>query len=81
MGSTLVAQGFAGWDPGRGHVPTHQAMLHEAASYIAQPEALTTRIYSYVLGRVLPGSAAVKFVLSASLAHGFLVQILGADMA
>ena len=39
--STLAAQGFAGSDPGYGQ-GTVQA--------IAQPEALTTGIYNYVLG-------------------------------
>ena len=42
--SASVAQGFAGSDPGRGHG------YAEAASHIAQPEALTTRIHNYVLG-------------------------------
>ena len=40
--STYTGQSFAGSDPGRGHA--------EAVSHIAQPEALTTRIYNYVLG-------------------------------
>ena len=43
--SASAAQGFAGSDPGRGHGTAHQA-----ASHIAQPEALTTEIYNYVLG-------------------------------
>ena len=43
--STLAAQGFAGSDPG------HRSSGHtEAASFIAQPEALTARMYNYVLG-------------------------------
>ena len=43
--STLAAQGFASSDPG------HSSLSHaEAASHIAQPEALTTRIYNYILG-------------------------------
>ena len=45
--STSAAQGFAGSDPGRGQGTTHQAMLR--ASHIAQPEALTARLYNYVL--------------------------------
>ena len=48
MRSTVMAQGFTGSDPGGGHGTAHQAMLK--ASHIAQPEALTTRIYDYVLG-------------------------------
>ena len=47
--SAWVAQGFPGLDPGHGHGTVHQAML-KAASHIAQPEALTARIYNYVLG-------------------------------
>ena len=43
--SASVAQGFAGSDPG------HRSSGHaEVASHIAQPEALTTRIYNHVLG-------------------------------
>ena len=45
----MAAQGFASLDPGCG--PTHRSSGHaEAASHIAQPEALTTRIYNYVPG-------------------------------
>ena len=47
--SALAAQGFTGSDPG--HRPSHRSSGHtEAASHKAQPEALTTRIYYYVLG-------------------------------
>ena len=47
--STLVAQGFAGSDASWG--TWHHSSGHaEVASHIAQPEALTTRIYDYVLG-------------------------------
>ena len=46
--SISAAGDFTGSDPGRGHGSTHQAMV-EAASHIAQPEALTTRIYNFVL--------------------------------
>ena len=42
-----AAQGFAGSDLGRGPGSAHQAI---GASHAAQPEALTTRIYNYVLG-------------------------------
>ena len=50
--STLAAQGFAGSDPQceHGHGTTHQAMLRQRPT--AQPEALTTRIYNYVLGAI-----------------------------
>ena len=48
-GSASAAQGFAGSDPWRRHGTAHQAML-KWACHIAQPEALTTRIYNYVLG-------------------------------
>ena len=47
--SALAAQGFTGSDPGCGHGTAHQAMLWQVA-HIAQREALTTRIYNYVLG-------------------------------
>ena len=50
--STLGAWGFAGSDPTAHHGLTwHRSPGHaEAASHTAQPEALTTRIYNYVLG-------------------------------
>ena len=44
---TSAAQGFAGSDPGHGHGSSGHA---EVVSHIAQPEAMTTRIYNYVLG-------------------------------
>ena len=46
---TSAAQGLASSDPGCGHGITRQSHA-EAASHIAQPEALTTTIHSYVLG-------------------------------
>ena len=46
--SALAAQGFASSDPGRGHGTTLSGHA-EAASHIAQPEALTARTYNYVL--------------------------------
>ena len=49
MPSALAAHGFAGLDPGHGLGTTHS--IHaDAASHMAQPEALITRISSYVLG-------------------------------
>ena len=48
MCSASAAWGFTSLDPGRGHSLAHQAMLRQP-SHIAQPEALTTRIYDYVL--------------------------------
>lgn len=47
--SVLVAQGFAGWDPGRGHSIAHQAMWRWHPT-IAEPERPTTRMYNCVLG-------------------------------
>ena len=41
-----VARGFSGSDPGYRHGIAHQAML---MSHTGHPEALTTRIYNYVL--------------------------------
>ena len=49
MCSASVAQGFTGSDPGCRH-GTAQSGHTEAASHTAQPEALTTRTYNYVLG-------------------------------
>ena len=49
MRSAWAVQGFASSDPGRGH-GTGSSGHAEVASYIAQPEALTTRMYNYVLG-------------------------------
>ena len=48
MCSASADQGFTSSDPGQTwhHSPTHA----EVASHRAQPEALTTRIYNYVLG-------------------------------
>ena len=46
--SASVARGFAGSNPGRGPSTSHQAMLGQRP--IAQPEALTTRIFDCVLG-------------------------------
>ena len=46
--SALATHGFTGSDPGRRRSTTHQDHAG-AASHIAQPEALTTRIYNYVL--------------------------------
>ena len=47
--SALVAQRFAGWDPGQGHGTACQGHA-EVASQVAQPEGPTTRIYNYVVG-------------------------------
>ena len=44
--SALAAQGFSGWDADMAHSSGHA----EVASHIAHPEALTARIYNYVLG-------------------------------
>ena len=46
--SALVAQGFAGFDPGHRPSTAHHAMLRH--SHIAELEGPTTRIYDYVLG-------------------------------
>ena len=49
--SASAAQGFTSSDPGHGHGPWHHSSGHdEAESHIAQPEALTTRIYNYIPG-------------------------------
>ena len=45
--SASVAQGFTGPDPGLRHGSSSHG---EVASHIAQPEALTTIVYNYVLG-------------------------------
>ena len=45
MGPMSAAWGFPGSNPGRDTAP-----LIRAASHIAQPEALTTKIYNYILG-------------------------------
>ena len=47
--SASAAWGFASSDPGCGHGTAHLGHA-KAASHIAQPEALTTRIYSCVPG-------------------------------
>ena len=47
MLSASGAQGFAGSDPRRGHCSSGHV---ETVFPTAQPEALTTRIYNYVLG-------------------------------
>ena len=36
--SALVAQGFAGSDPGRGHGTTHQAILRQCPTYHNQKD-------------------------------------------
>ena len=41
----LAARGFASSDPGCGHGTVHEAMLRQGPT-----EALTTKIYNYVLG-------------------------------
>ena len=46
--TALVAQGFAGSDPGCGHGAAHQTMLRRRPR--AQLERPTTKIYDYVLG-------------------------------
>ena len=47
--STSAARGFNSSDPRQGHGTAHQATLRRRP-HIAQPEALTTIIYNYVLG-------------------------------
>ena len=47
--STLVAQGFAGADPGRGHGTAHQAAMRQA-SHMPHLEGPTAKIYNCVLG-------------------------------
>ena len=46
--STSAAQGFTSSDPGRRHGTAVRPCW--GGSHIEQPEALTTRIYNYVLG-------------------------------
>ena len=57
--SALAAQGFLGLDPGHRHGTAHQAMLRWHP-HMPQPEALTTRIYNYVLGVLWGGEEGKK---------------------
>ena len=53
MGEWLSSRSLLQWPRvllGHRQGSIHQAMLSEAASHITQPEALTARIYNYVLG-------------------------------
>ena len=47
--SALVAQGFAGSDPGRGHGIAHQAMLRRHPTCHSS-KAPQLKVYNYLLG-------------------------------
>ena len=51
--SASAAQGFAGWNPGRGRGTTHQATLRQCPTYHNQkdPELKYTTMYRGALGR------------------------------